>query len=360
MTYRTLLIGGGWANRNIWLPRLGTHPAFEVVGVVDPDPTTSERFPGVATWPALGAVPDNYADFAVIATPNASHAEVTVAALRKELAVLVEKPTCLTDAELDDIETWSTRVGRPVLNSTAARYRTDVLRLAGLIDSGALGTIRTVEVSWVRAHGVPRPGSWFTSRSHSGGGALIDLGWHVVDIGLWLSGWPKVVASAGVAGGVAQSSRRANWFDAADGPHAVDVEDSFVGFLATTGPGLVVKVRWASHSPVDVTSITVDGDAASVTLSTTFGFSTQRVEAPNLRIWRDGVEESIEIAPTVGSEYDRAVDHAAAVLDGRVPDPGLAESRAVLQAVLLLYASDTRRAQHRTTTSMDRSVEREV
>ena len=180
---RVAVVGLGWAGRVIWLPRLLAHAQFEVTAVVDPEPmvraTATAGLAGVRACASVEELSSADIDLAVVAVPNHLHAEVACGLLRSGISVFLEKPVCLDSAEADLLSEAELLGGATLLAGSAARYRADVQALYGLLDS--LGEIRHVDVSWIRARGVPDAGGWFTHRKLAGGGALVDLGWHLLD-----------------------------------------------------------------------------------------------------------------------------------------------------------------------------------
>ncbi|MEV7980142.1 HAD-IA family hydrolase [Streptomyces sp. NPDC086519] len=346
---RVAVIGSGWAARSIWLPRLTAHPAFTVAGVVDPDPR-ARAAAGGGTLPAFASVADlpaDAVDLAVVAVPNHLHAPVAETVLRAGVPAFVEKPVCLTSAEVDRLAAAEAVGGAPLLAGSAARFRADVRALLDL--AGTVGDLRHLSVGWVRARGIPDGAGWFTRRSLSGGGALVDLGWHLLDVVAPLlppGPFRHVVGS--VSDDFINDPRlRAGWRRDAPLGGRGDVEDTARGFLVTD-PGLSVSLTasWASHQPSDVTTVVVEGSAGTVSLTCTFGFSPDREGGPVLTLTRDGEVETVPVGEEpVGAEYDRLLDDLAT----RWADPGargaaIREARRTVDAIERLYASATPRA----------------
>ena len=175
-------MGLGWAGREIWLSRLAARPAYRVVAVVDSAPAAREAAagPGVLALADTGALTPELVDLAVVAVPNHLHTPVAAELLGRGVPVFLEKPVCLTSAEADQLAAAERTPGAVLLAGSAARHRADVAALAETVRREA-GEIRHIEVSWVRAKGIPDAGGWFTRGSLSGGGALVDLGWHLLD-----------------------------------------------------------------------------------------------------------------------------------------------------------------------------------
>ncbi|MGW0891193.1 Gfo/Idh/MocA family protein [Saccharopolyspora sp. NPDC002578] len=344
---RVAMVGLGWAARSIWLPRLHAHPAFTVAAAVDPDPAarTWAAAEGMPVLAAPGELDPADVDLAVVAVPNHLHCPVAVGLLEQGIPVFLEKPVCLNEEEADRLAAAERLGGGRLLAGSAARCRADVRALHDL--AGRLGALRYVDLTWTRASGVPDSDGWFTRRRLAGGGALVDLGWHLLDVAAPLlgAGAPTRVIGTTSSDFLTRPAARAAWRPAnAAGGRAPsgDVEDTVRAFLVTdTGIAVSLRASWASHEPCDVTSIRVEGDAGAATLRCTFGFSPNRVANPELVLLRSGHQEQIPLRPVpVGAEYDRQLDELPVQLAdptgaGRAVD----EARRTARIVDGVYAS---------------------
>lgn len=129
-------------------------------------------------------------DGVVIATPNALHASQTIAALEQGLAVFCQKPLALSAAEAREMVAAARRADR-LLGVDYSYRHTDAARtLHEMVRSGALGRVFHIESTFHNAYGPDK--AWCHDPERSGGGALIDLGVHQVDLPLWLLGHPRV------------------------------------------------------------------------------------------------------------------------------------------------------------------------
>ena len=142
-------------------------------------------------------------DAVVVSSPTHLHEAHVAAALAARLHVLVEKPLTISAASAQRIVRAAEKSDRIVMVGMNHRYRPDVQIVRGFIQTGELGKIESARGSW---H-VHRPSrtqlGWRQRRDQSGGGAMIDLGLTILDLGLWLAGGPaptRVSASARRAG----------------------------------------------------------------------------------------------------------------------------------------------------------------
>ncbi len=148
-------------------------------------------------------------DAVSIAIPNHLHAAVAVEALEAGLHVLCEKPMATTLADAERMVAAARRSGRRLMVEMSFRFKPVSLAAHRLLLEGALGEVYYARSRWIRRRGMPvihfdpggsmARGSWFVSKALAGGGALIDIGVHVLDLTWWLMGSPRprrVTASA--------------------------------------------------------------------------------------------------------------------------------------------------------------------
>jgi len=256
--------------------------------------------------------------------------------------VFVEKPVCLTSAEAAELIEAERAGGARVLAGSAFWHRADVKALRPLLDQ--LGPLRAVDLSWVRGRGIPAQGGWLTSREQAGGGVLVDLGWHLITIGMRMLGWPAVTSVLGSVSAdfLGRDGFGAAWQDRDSATARPDVEDTVYGRLRTEDDVLVtVTAAWASHTRPDRTRIVVDGVLGRAELLCTFGFSPDRVPESELVLWRDGEPTRIEVPQEdVGAEYRRQLDLLPLLLaDPGQPGAATAEVAGAISIVERIYAS---------------------
>ena len=120
--------------------------------------------------------------------------------------------------------------GRTLMVCYNHRYRPEIVWLKEQITHGDFGEIYAAKAGWMREGWIPTHGAWFTQKERSGGGVLIDLGVHVLDLALWLLGYPKPVSVSGAA--FAKFGPRQQKTKPRDiKPSAFDVDDSGFGFV---------------------------------------------------------------------------------------------------------------------------------
>lgn len=294
---RVLLIGCGWVIENVWLPLLQAAGAH-VVCVVDPDPQRRqivERMVGsVRAYADLVDEAVQDCELAFICSPNANHLEHALFSLNHGLHVVLEKPACFDREQAALLISASRLRQRGLWVTSATSWRDDVRYLAHEVAAGTVGEIDCIDISWRRRAGIPRPGSWFTRRADALCGSGGDLGWHLLEVGLGLLGFPEIRSgiSRNVTFGGTCSAMAAGW--RGDQSESVDAEMSvdreLFGALITEAGAIVrISTAWASHQPWDETAVTVYGRNAELALRNTFGFSTDRSPKHEVTVFRQGL-----------------------------------------------------------------------
>ena len=141
----------------------------------------------------LKALPE--IDAVSVCTWNSAHMPCTVQALRAGKHVLCEKPMALNAQEAQKMLDTAKACNRKLMIGFVRRFGNDTQVMRDFIDGGTLGEIYYAKATYLRRNG--NPGGWFGDKSRSGGGPLIDLGVHVIDLTRYLMGNPKPVSVYG-------------------------------------------------------------------------------------------------------------------------------------------------------------------
>ncbi|MCL1964140.1 MAG: Gfo/Idh/MocA family oxidoreductase [Firmicutes bacterium] len=128
-------------------------------------------------------------DAVSVCTWNSEHAPCTIAALEAGANVLCEKPMAISAREARKMEEAAERCGKLLMIGFVRRFGNDTELLKAFIEKGDFGEIYHAKATYLRRKG--NPGGWFGDKSRSGGGPLIDLGVHVIDMTRYLMGNPK-------------------------------------------------------------------------------------------------------------------------------------------------------------------------
>jgi predicted dehydrogenase len=235
-------------------------------------------------------------DIVSVCTPNYLHAPIAIAALDRGRHVLCEKPLARSSAEAQAIVDAARRNKRVLHVAFNHRMRGDVQVLKRYIGAGSLGRVYHAKASWMRRTGIPGMGSWFTSKEMAGGGPLIDLGVHVLDLALYLLDEPEIVSvSAATYAELGPRHRGGRKDDfKTQVTSAFEVEDLATAFLRLRDGGtILLEASWATYSSA--------GDDFGVALYGSEGGGEIRVRnytwEDTLRIFTDVADVPAEISP---------------------------------------------------------------
>ena len=287
----------------------------------------------------LIAQPD--VDAVSVCVPNHLHAPVTLAALEAGKHVLVEKPLATTVTDGEAMAQAAARTGRVLMVAFNYRFRTDSQALKRHVEAGKLGEIYFVHTGWLRDQGIPAGAEgWFGDKARSGGGCLIDLGVHMLDLALWLAGNPRVLSvSATTYAKLGPQGR--GFFPGIrfqGQPPSFDVEDLVTAFLRLeSGATLTLEVSWAGY--------TQKGDRFFVYLWGDQGGAEMNV--PNytredtLRLYADVQGVRAETRLQTGAESEQTVtgQFVRAIRQGRALSPTVEEGLQVLRIIEAIYRS---------------------
>ena len=197
-------------------------------------------------------------DAVSVCVPNVLHSEIAVAALKAGKHVISEKPMADTLVHAEEIVAAADEAaanGQKFMLGMNNRFNGDTQVLKKAIEAGRLGEIYYAKCGWLRRNGIPGFGGWFTSKAQSGGGPLIDIGVHALDLCLYLMDNPTPVAVSGstYAKFGPTGKGAGNWgVERHAASKIYDVEDLAAGLVKmSNGATLVIEASWASHIRAD-------------------------------------------------------------------------------------------------------------
>lgn len=197
-----------------------------------------------------------------VVTWNNTHKEISVAALEAGKHVLCEKPLCMNYEEALEIKAATKRTDKQFMIGYVRRHASSIAILKEFIDKGSLGEIYYAKASNLRRLG--NPGGWFSDKSRSGGGPLIDIGVHVIDLLWYLMGRPKVktvTANTYNKLGNRSNINSLSFYKAADYSPENNVEDLANALIRfDNGASLMVDVSFTLHAKQDQSSAIIFGD----------------------------------------------------------------------------------------------------
>ncbi|MEI2279891.1 Gfo/Idh/MocA family oxidoreductase [Paenibacillus polysaccharolyticus] len=206
-------------------------------------------------------------DVVHICTPNALHSSMTVEALEAGKHVMCEKPMAMNSKEAEEMVKAAERTGKKLTISYQNRFRKDSILLKQACTNGDLGEVYVAKAHAIRRRGVPTWGV-FLNKEMQGGGALIDIGTHALDLTLWLMNNYEVESVTGVVHNKLRHENKANPFGPWDPDH-FNVEESAFSFIKMkNGASIYLECSWALNS--------LDEREAMTTLSGTKGGAEMR------------------------------------------------------------------------------------
>jgi predicted dehydrogenase len=186
-------LGLGWIGRHR-MHALLQSGACEVRGLCEPDATAlaaaRELAPQARVASSFGQLLEEPLDGVVIATPSAQHAEQALQALSRGLAVFCQKPLGRAEQEVRAVVEAARRADRSLGVDLSYRRTRALEELRRVVQSGELGEIFAANLVFHNAYGPDKP--WFYDPKLAGGGALMDLGIHLIDLLLWVLDFPKL------------------------------------------------------------------------------------------------------------------------------------------------------------------------
>lgn len=186
-------VGVGWIGRNR-MQAITQSGAGTVAIIVDPQADSASiaasEFPDAQLAASLDALIDVDLQGVVIATPSALHAAQCIMLLEHGLPVFCQKPLGRNSVETRAVIGAAREADRLLGVDLSYRFTRAAVALRDLISRGELGRIYAVDLNFHNAYGPDKP--WFYEPALSGGGCVIDLGIHLVDIALWLLDWRAV------------------------------------------------------------------------------------------------------------------------------------------------------------------------
>ncbi len=323
------IVGGGAITQVAHLPVLKKMRTVEVQAICDIDQqkarALADRF-GVKD--AFDDIEDllkfKKLDAVVICSPTHLHESHIQAALSAKLHVLVEKPLAMSAASVQRILRTVEQQNRVVMVGMNHRYRPDVQIVRSFVQSGELGSIESVRGSWQ----VFRPGrselGWRQRKDQAGGGAMLDLGLSILDLGLWLGGSTTPVRVSASLDPVVRDR---------------GVEQSGSAFvICQNGMSIFVDVTWRHLGEGERFGVGLRGSKGSAGINP-------------LNVWKELHGMAVDVSPTGSVSRENAFTasyraewaHFQAAIAGEAKVPGLQEHLTLHKVIDGIYRSATER-----------------
>jgi predicted dehydrogenase len=331
-TVRVGIIGSGGIARYAHIPGYQAQKEVEIVALCDVLPgratSVAQEFHIPHAYESYQEMFDSeQLDAVSVCTPNATHKEITIAALEAGLHVLCEKPIAMSLAEGRAMADAAKKMGKVLQVGLHWRFTSEAQTLKRFIDAGDLGEIYYGEATCMRRRGIPGWGV-FTQKALQGGGALIDIGVHTLDHTLWLMGNPKPVAVMGIT--YAAFGKRQDVVSVWEHWDAdkFDVDDMGIGLVRmANGASLFLRASWAANIEKAFQETRILGAHGGAYMSP-------------LRIYKEMHQALVDITPTSLPEikpHFKEIEHFCACVRGEcacIVDPeSVLDVQAILDAI---------------------------
>lgn len=242
----------------------------EVVALADPSASAREKTAGLHGVPLTYASLDEMLtrhpelDAVSIITPNKFHAPLAIQALEAGKHVFCEKPPALNAADTQAMADAASKAGKRLQFNFNNRARNESQAMMAYIRDGSVGRINSIQTVWARRYGIPGFGGWFTNKSMSGGGPVIDL-LHMLDLGLYFMGYPEpeYVMAQTFSDFMGNQAFKGPWRIPDVEGGATDVETACHGFVRfKTGQVLFLRSSWAEMTARETVYVDFQGTKA--------------------------------------------------------------------------------------------------
>ena len=313
---KVAVVGTGNICRGAHMPVYMKRDDVEVIACADIDLEKAKKFAEDFKIPAAYASVEELLanckpDYVDVCTWPAAHAPVSIAAANAGCHVMCEKPVCHNLEDAIALKEAVEKNGVKFMLAVPLRYGNTAVHARKLVDEGVLGDVYYGKTAYVRQRGIP--GGWFSCTKYAGGGPIIDIGVHRIDLAWYMMGCPKPISVAATAiykigdyrdepkidpvtGKVSATNA---WSGAQVDDYKFDVEDSASGiFRFENGAQLIFETAWSFNGPVN-NSTQIAGEKAGLTLEP---FKLYKADGKNL------IEEDIE-GVSGGDIFYNEIDH---------------------------------------------------
>lgn len=220
-------------------------------------------------------------DAVSVTTWNNGHAPISIAALKAGKHVLCEKPLAMNAEEAKEMVDTAKETEKLLMVGFVRRFENNANFIKEAIEDGELGNIYYAKTGYMRKWG--NPGGWFCDKKRSGGGPIIDLGVHVIDLIRYITGKPQavsVMASTFNHLGIKPDIKGRVKYNASDyDPNNAfcDVEDAATALIKfDNGMTLAIETSWVLHTKEDNNYLKLYGDKAGVNMEPEMEFYKER------------------------------------------------------------------------------------
>jgi predicted dehydrogenase len=341
-TIRLGIMGAGWPG-SAHAKGCQSSGGFKLVAVADLIPQRRKKLMadfGIAKEFAeaqdmLGKDAADAIDAVCICLPTHLHAPMALAALKAGKHVICEAPPAPSAKEAGQIERAAAKAGKVVLYSFQRRLGGAEQASRQAIAKGYAGNVYHVRAAWMRTRAIPVGTGWYSDKAKSGGGALIDIGLHMLDLGWDLLGQPKPGSAYAVTHRRLLETGQSEPTPTSE--HAADIDEAAFALLRFEGgKSLELSSSWAINQPPQQngTVCRVYGEGGAIEVYTPEGAVLYRSFTP------EGESRSAALKGPKVVHHAAMMRHFRECILGRsTPMAGAAHGRALMEMVEAIYRS---------------------
>ena len=237
-------------------------------------------------------------DGVTVGIPNYLHKQAVCDALNAGVNVLCEKPMALNAVEAEQMAALAKKKKKLLMIGFTNRFTPESRLLNSLVKKGEFGNVYHGRAFCVRRRGIPGLGGWFTTKNKSGGGGLIDIGVHIIDLTLWQMGFPKPIAVSGQTFMKFGHKKDYNFTSMWGGlvkRGSFDVDDYASALIRLEGGKTIsADIAWACNAGEEGFKTTILGDKGGAILDP--------YAKPVLTIYKEEFGKNVDIFPKVAEE----------------------------------------------------------
>jgi len=317
------------------------HPKAELVGIADASKERARAVQKDFAIPRLYTRVDDLlldpdVDAVSIALPTCLHAPTAIMALEAGKHVMLDKPFAMNREEAKAVVDAARKAKRVFTVGMNQRFARDSQTIRALVERGELGEVYHAKAYWNRRSGSPRFGTWFCDKKKSGGGTLLDIGVHMLDLCLSLIGNFK---AATVSGSVYtkfgnRGLGEGGWGKSDVGRKVFDVDDLAAAFVKLKGgASVLLEASWARHqAEPDLNDVELFGTQAGATVYPARLYRFGRKKGEYETVEPQGV-------PIRYPDCDRMVNWIEAILGEEEVECAPEQSLAVQKIIDAIYES---------------------
>ena len=268
-------------------------------------------------------------DAVSVCTPNRLHAPQSIAASQAGKHVLCEKPLATSAAEARKMVAAAEKAGKVLMTAQCMRYSGEAQALKKMVEAGRFGDLYFGKAMLLRRAGIPK--GWFGDMAQAGGGPLLDIGVHVLDLLWYLMGRPTPVSAFGVTYDfLGKSGQGKGGWGVGYNPNGFSVEDLAAALIRfENGASISLEASWAAHT----------GDTF---LARVLGTKGGAQIHPDFQLFEQSGDTRLDVTPTPPriDGYFGECDHFVKCLQGKAEciSPG-SQSVVVVAMLDAIYKS---------------------